>query len=37
VVELMVMDPRRRRTCDRPKAVSAPEANTELQVNIDVC
>jgi hypothetical protein len=31
------MDPRRQRTCDRPKAISAPEVNTELQVNIDVC
>lgn len=25
------------RTRDRPKAVPAPEANAELQVNIDVC
>lgn len=25
------------RTRDRPKAIPAPEANAELQVNIDVC
>jgi hypothetical protein len=30
VVELMVMDPIRHRICDRPKAVSASEADTKL-------
>jgi hypothetical protein len=30
-------DGTKKRTLDRPKAVPAPEANAELQVNIDVC
>lgn len=28
---------RKTRTRDRPRAVPAPEANAELQANIDVC
>ena len=28
---------RKTRTRDQPRAVPAPEANAELQVNIDVC
>jgi cyclin-dependent kinase 12/13 len=28
---------RKTRTRDRPRAIPAPEANAELQANIDVC